>query len=101
MKWATGPRDGHVGHQVEVGAVGRHQQRKEHVVLAFKGEDAVSTQRLKVACVFRDLPWRTLELQMHFHMGSSVGQDTGSRTPGAVRDGTPTARCLVTIGTSW
>ena len=42
MKWAARPRDGHVGHQFEVGAFGGDHQREEHVVLSFKGEGAVS-----------------------------------------------------------
>jgi hypothetical protein len=55
VKRATGPRDGHVGHQVEVGAGGRDQQRKEDVVLTFESEHAVSAQRSKLAGVARHL----------------------------------------------
>src|SRR5258708_39593339 len=99
MKWAARPRDGHVGHQVEVGACGCDQQREEHVVLSFKSEDAVSAQRREVACVVRHLARRTLELQMHLQTGSSVENSFLRRR--RCHDATLLEGCLVTIGTSW
>ena len=45
MQVGCAARDGHVGHQLEVGTGGRDEQREEHVVRSFESEDAVNAQR--------------------------------------------------------